>query len=166
MLHILSKNLKEVRYELRKARWRYDGAARSGEATNEELKAMWDEYKFLDNEFLFIEKRLYKIGDAKVELAKAKWWYETGVHSFEHISFVPLIYPCDSIQVSELRQKDIVDTARANYYAAKKAYEDLLPPSHEDDDDSFIEAVAVAEEIPKKSVRAQEMLRRRSPLPE
>jgi hypothetical protein len=165
MLHVLSKNLKEVRYELRKARWRYDGAARSGEATNEELKAMWDEYKFLDNEFLFIEKRLYKIGDAKVELAKAKWWYETGVHSFEHISFVPLIYPFDTIQVSELRQKDIVDTARANYYMAKKAYEDLLPPACEDDeDDSFIGAVT--EEIPTKSVRAQEMLRRRSPLPE
>jgi len=171
MLHVLSKSLKELSYDVKKARWRYDGAVISVDATQGEKDMLWEEYNALQHEVGKIEGQLKKIEEAKVNVSKARWWLDVGVHSHDYTYYIlPLIYPFDSLHAAEMRRSDAVSKARAEYEAAKKVF-DTLNTTQEDK--KFIEAVNEAyalnngqeASIPKNSVRAGEMLRRRLPIP-
>ena len=170
MLHVLSKTLKELSYDVKKARWRYDGAVISSDATNQEKQILWDDYNALVKEVGKIEGQLKKIEEAKVNVSKARWWLDVGVHSHDYTYYtLPLIYPFDSLHASEARRSDAATKARADYEAAKKVFDDL---NTSQEDKRFIEAVNEAysltngqeANIPTNSVRAGEMLRRRLPI--
>jgi predicted nucleic acid-binding Zn-ribbon protein len=171
MLQLLSKTLKELSYDVKKARWRYDGAVISVDATQEEKDMLWDEYNTLVNEVGKIEGQLQKIEEAKVNVSKARWWLDVGVHSHDYSYYtLPLIYPFDSLHTAETRRSNAVTKAKAEYEAAKKVFDELNTTQ---DDKRFIQAVNEAyslnngqeTSIPTNSVRAGEMLRRRLPMP-
>ena len=171
MLHVLSKTLKEIAYDVKKARWRYDGAVISVDATQEEKDMLWEDYNALQSEMGKIQSQLQKIEEAKVSVSKARWWLDVGVHSHDYSYYtLPLIYPFDSLHAAEMRRSDAVSKAKADYEEAKKVFDTLNTTQ---DDKRFIQAVTQAYSlnngqevsIPKNSVRAGEMLRRRLPMP-
>lgn len=173
MLHVLSKSLKELSYDMKKARWRYDGATISRDATQQDIHILWDEYNAFKNEVDNIESKLKKIEEAKISVSKARWWLDVGVHAHDYTYFtLPLIYPFDSLHAAEMRRADAVNKAKADYEEAKKVFDELQGISQLDS--SFIQAVNHAYSlenntqeisIPTNSVRAGEMLRRRLPMP-
>jgi hypothetical protein len=172
MLDSLSKNLKDAANDMKNARWRYDGAIISGDATGEEIHLLWEEYSSFQREVLKIEDHLKRIEEAKVNVLKARWWLDIGVHSNEYtFCTLPLIYPFDSLHAAEMRRADAIQKAKGDYDAAKRIFDDL---TISEEDRSFIKAVNEAYSLQNKtpqrsilrnSVRAGEMLRRHLPMP-
>jgi hypothetical protein len=123
-MDILSSTLVQANREMKKARWTYDGAVRA-KASKRDQDDLWLTYTSIQDSVAKIQHHLERIGVARAEVAKARWWLDVGVYSE---STLGLIYPLDSQRVSKIRLDHAVEQAQEAYVKAAKALDNLLAP--------------------------------------
>jgi len=132
--------------EAKKLRWCYDGALKN-RASQKELDEVWSEYILKQRQVGELQMTLEKIGDAKVEVAKAKWWMDIGVDSDEHRLNLSIIYPYDSPRIAKQRYEQSVAKASEDYISAANTCNQLeLSLFSDDHEKSFEDSWFQAEE--------------------
>ena len=132
--------------EAKKLRWCYDGALKN-RASQRELDEIWSEYILKQRQVGELQMSLEKVGDAKVEAAKTKWWMDVGVHSDEHRLNLSIIYPHDSPRLAKQRHAQSVAKAGEDYVSAAETCNQLeLSLFSDDHEKSFEDSWFQAEE--------------------